>query len=339
MQHHADISFNGRQRMPGGGNLKSRIANAPGNTGLHPGASVAVIVLTFNEESNLDACLDSVKGWAAEVIVVDSYSTDRTVDIALAREPDGVRVVQHRFENYGAQWTWAVTHLPIASEWVLKLDADERVTPEFMAEVTETTANAEAETDGFYFHRRFVFMGERLRWSGRLPYDLRLWRRGKARLENRSVNEHIFVDGKQGYLRSAVLHFDHKSLSDWIEKHNRYSSLEALNAIRGDITGNVQPRLFGSPPERRMWFKLAYQTIPTGPVAYFLFLYLIRLGVLDGAAGFAYCSLRAQYLFWTELKLKEYTRRRVAPEVLWPARGQPHPRVAASDLQRHCDQT
>jgi glycosyltransferase involved in cell wall biosynthesis len=122
--------------------------------------SLSVIILTFNEEANLPAALDSVKDWAAEVFVVDSYSTDRTVDIALERATDGVRVVQHRFENYSDQWNWALSHLPVTSEWTLKLDADERVTPEFKKEVDELLRAAPPDLHGVQFRRRFVFMGK-----------------------------------------------------------------------------------------------------------------------------------------------------------------------------------
>ncbi len=299
--------------------------------------SVSVIILTFNEELNLPKCLESVKGWASEVFVVDSFSTDRTVDIARARSSDGVRVVQHAFENYGAQWNWAIERLPLTSEWVLKLDADERVTAEFIREVDQVTRTANRQVHGLYFRRHFYLMEQRLRWSGRLPFDLRLWRRGMATMEPRSVNEHLVVAGDVGFLRTAVQHSDQRPISDWIDKHNRYSSLEAQNSISKAAPEHMRPRLFGSPPERRMWFKRAYQATPAGPGAYFIFLYLVRLGILDGRIGLTYCMLRTQYLYWINVKIREFNLRGVTPVVMWPTRGQPHPDVVNTELQRHCD--
>lgn len=298
---------------------------------------ISVIVLTFNEEANLDACLDSVTGWAKEIFVVDSYSTDRTVEIALNRAGEGVRVVQHAFEDYSKQWNWALHRLPISAPWTLKLDADERVTPQFKAEAEALLRSAPADMEGVYFRRRFHFMGRKLHWLGEVGYDLRLWRTGTAVFENRSVNEHALINGRAGYLKSYVDHYDYKSTTDWIEKHNRYASLEARHIGEGNILGNVRARFWGKPDERRMWLRLLYQKLPAGPVVYFLYLYFIRLGFLDGHAGFHYCLLRAQYFFWIDLKCLEYEVTGRLPDVVWPVRGAAHPAVAASDLQRQVD--
>src|SRR5579863_8164336 len=116
-------------------------------------ADVSVIILTFNEEKNLPDCLDSVKGWAKEVFVVDSFSTDRTVDIALSRAKEGVRVVQHAFKDYSTQWNWALTRLPLKGAWTLKLDADERVTKEFKKESDAFFKTTASPIEGFYFRR------------------------------------------------------------------------------------------------------------------------------------------------------------------------------------------
>jgi len=305
--------------------------------GARPAHMIAVVVLAFNEEANLEACLDSVKEWSREVFVVDSFSTDRTVDIALSRAGDGVRVVQHAFEDYSKQWNWALSALPITAPWTLKLDADERVTPEFRVEVEALLKTASAEVEGVYFRRRFHFMGRKLHWLGEVGYDLRLWRTGKALFEDRSVNEHALVKGQTGYLKSYVEHYDYKSTTDWIDKHNRYASLEARLVIKGKILGSVRARFWGTPDERRMWLRLLYRKLPAGPVVYFLYLYFIRLGFLDGRAGLYYCLIRAQYFFWIELKLLEYKTSGRLPDVVWPERGEPHPAVAASELQRLVD--
>lgn len=300
--------------------------------------SLSVIILTFNEEANLAAALDSVKGWAAEVFVVDSYSTDATVEIALARAADGVRVVLHRFENYSDQWNWALSRLPLSCEWTLKLDADERVTPQFKNEVNALLQAASLDLHGVLFRRRLFFMGSPLRFGGlRENYDLRLWRTGRAVFERRSVNEHALVEGRKCTLKSWIEHHDHKSIAHWLDKHNRYSSLEAISLIQGNWTGDVPPRFFGSPIERRMWLRKLYYRVPGRPLLYFLYRYVLRLGLLDGLAGFRFAFLHASFLYWIDLKRAEYRTTGELPLVLWPPRGAPHPLVASSELQRQVD--
>lgn len=296
---------------------------------------LGVIILTFNEEANLAAAIDSIQGWAKEIFVVDSYSTDRTVEIALSYENRGVQVVQHAFENYSAQWNWALCHLPISQEWTLKLDADERVTPEFKDEVGQLLSSVNEEVEGFYFRRRLVFLGKRLRWGGTTQnHDLRLWRSHRATFENRTVNEHALVRGQTREIQSYVDHCDFKTFSDWLDKHNRYASMEARCHIERNVTGDVPPRLMGNPAERRMWFRSVYYKVPLRHYFYFLYRYILRLGFLDGKAGFHFAFLRASYHYWIDLKIEEYRRTGVLPEVLWPPRGQPHPVVAQSELQK-----
>ena len=298
-------------------------------------ADIAIVILTFNEEANLPAALDSVRGWASEVFVVDSFSTDSTVDIALERAGDGVHVVQHAFLDYSKQWNWALTSLPIRSAWTLKLDADEGVTDAFKLEVDQIIANASPGLEGVYFRRLFHFMGKPLYWGGvSSNYVMHLWRTGKAVFEDRAVNEHALVRGETQRIGSFVEHHDFKSLADWIDKHNRYSSIEARCFIEGNVTGEVTPRIFGSPDERRMWWRRAFWAMPCRTLLYFLYRYLARLGCLDGTAGLRYCYLHAAYRYWTTLKVAEYDLRGVMPEVRWAARGEPHPTVARSPLQK-----
>lgn len=299
--------------------------------------SVAVIILTYNEEANLPAALDSVKDWAAEVFVVDSYSTDRTVDIALERAADGVRVVQHRIKNHPEQWNWALLNLPITCDWTLKLDADERVTPEFKKESDELLRSASPDLDGVQFRRRLFFMGKPVRFAFTLVHDLRLWRTGRAVFDLRPTSEHAHVRGRIGTLKSYVDHYDYKSLTDWLFKHNRYSSLEAISIIQGDLTGGVKPRLFGTPTERRAWQRKWYYRIPGRPFLYFLYRYFLHLGLLDGLAGFRFAFLHACFMYWIDLKRAEYRATGKLPTVSWEPRGAPHPLVAESEFQRQVD--
>jgi len=289
---------------------------------------LSVIILTFNEEVNLSAALNSVSGWAREIFVVDSYSTDQTVDICLARKEEGIHVVQHEFIDYSRQWNWALQNLPITSSWTLKLDADERVTPEFQSEVRKLIQTAANELDGVYFRRRIVFMGGVLRWSGvKANYDLRLWRTGKAYFEPRPVNEHALVKGGTWHLQSCVLHENTKSIADWLDKHNRYSSMEVINIIENNVTGDIAPRIFGNATERRMFLRKLRLVLPCKAFLSFIYIYIIRLGFLDGRSGFRYAILKSAFAYWIHLKVTEYYRTGRKPEVVWPQRGVANPNV------------
>lgn len=301
-------------------------------------APITVIILTFNEEANLEETLDSVIGWASEIFVVDSFSTDRTLEIALGKRGEGVQVVQHPFENYSTQWNWAIERLPISRPWILKLDADEQLTSAFREEVSRRLADAAIEEAAFILHRRLVFLGRSLRWGGTFPNGhLRLWRAGRGRFEDREVNEHVIVDGKIGEIQVPFEHHDKKSLVAWLDRHNRYSSMEARALICGNVVGEVEARPFGGPEERRMWLRKIYYRLPFRPFWYFLYRYLFRLGFLDGTAGFAYAFLHSSYRYWIDLKRREYERTGHLPPTTWPPRGESHPIVARSDLQKRVD--
>lgn len=299
---------------------------------------LSVIILTFNEEANLPLALKSVKGWANEIFVVDSYSNDNTVNIALSFVNDGVKIVQHSFEDYSKQWNWALNHLPISSTWTLKLDADERVTREFKSEVTQLLEEAQSDLEGAYFKCLFYFMNTPIKYGGiSSNYHFRIWRTGKVVFEDRSVNEHAITKGNTIKLKSYVEHHDYKSLNEWIDKHNRYSSLEAISYIKGNVTGDVQPRVWGTPPERRMWLRNFYYALPFRSLIYFFYRFVFRLGFLDGRSAFRYIFLHTVYRYWINLKILQYQKTGQLPDVKWPDRGKPHQGVQNSELQKYVD--
>ena len=197
-------------------------------------ANVAVVILTFNEEDNLPNAIDSVLGWAREIHVVDSYSTDGTVDVALKYASEGVpiTVVQHGFENYAAQWKWCLSSLPIQTEWTFKLDADERMTQPLKDECSELMDTLAADISGVLVPFHMVFLGKRMRYGGSgRNHVLRLWRTGVGHFDDRIVNESMLVPGLLARTKEAFIHHSTKDLTDWLEKHNRYSSLEARCSI------------------------------------------------------------------------------------------------------------
>jgi glycosyltransferase involved in cell wall biosynthesis len=257
-------------------------------------ADVAVIILTYNEEANISQALGSVCGWARQVFVVDSFSNDDTLDIASRYPCD---IVQNAFEDHARQRNFALSRLPIKSEWILFLDADEWVPQDLKQEITTLIASKPKE-NGFFIKWRLIWMG---RWIKRGYYPtwiLRLARHGKVRCEDRAVNEHLIVEGPTGRLANDFLHEDRKGVTAWIEKHNRYASREAGELLRNRIAGHsrIQARLFGSQAERKRWMRQqVWERLPPilRPFLYFFFRYVVRAGFLDGRAALIYHFLQA----------------------------------------------
>lgn len=261
-----------------------------------------MIVPTFNEERNIKRALDSVCGWAERVWVVDSLSVDHTVAICRAR--GDVCVAANRFENYGAQWNWALDNLPIETEWVMKLDADEVVTPELRKELEVGVAEAGPEVAGFAVWRKFTFMGKWLKHTSGKCYDVRVWRRGRGRFEPRSVNEHLVLEGRAQRLRSPLLHEDRKGIGAWVWRHNRYSTMEAGEYFQR--MSHWDERLSDKGVAlRRLVKNRVWPWVPCKPMVHFLYLAVFRLGFLDGKAGIEYAKLRYFYYYLIELKKKE----------------------------------
>jgi glycosyltransferase involved in cell wall biosynthesis len=271
-------------------------------------APVSVLVPTLDEELNLSECLASLK-WADEVFVVDSFSADRTLEIA---RDHGAHVVQHGFESYSRQKNWALDSLPFRNDWVLIVDADERVPSELQAEIESVVSNS--AQDGYYVNRRFIFLGRWIRHAGWYPsWNLRLFRHRLGRYDDREVHEHVVLDGSVGYLRHDLLHLDRRGLDAFIARHNRYSTLEAaarLKALRDDPDRARLPVSFLASPVHRKRFlrERVWPRVPAKPLALFVYMYVVRAGFLDGGAGLALCVFHAFQEFMVGLKLAELRR-------------------------------
>jgi glycosyltransferase involved in cell wall biosynthesis len=284
----------------------------PAMRGSHPATrSLAVIILTYNEEAHLARALANVVGWAHEVFVVDSMSTDRTLEIASEHD---CHLIQHRFENFAKQRNFALDHLPIRSEWVLFLDADEWLPDSLREEISQLIATSPLE-NGFDLRFRFMWMG---RWIRRGYYStriLRLFRYRKGRCEDRAVNERPLVEGPIGHLRHHLVHEDRKGVTEWIAKHNRYARLEALELLHATHDNGyreLDARLFGAQAERRRWIRQRiWNRLPplVRPFAYFTYRYLLAGGFLDGKAGLTYHFLQALWFpFLIDVKYLELRR-------------------------------
>ncbi|HUL73825.1 MAG TPA: glycosyltransferase family 2 protein [Vicinamibacterales bacterium] len=262
---------------------------------------VSVVILTHNEERNLRACLESVAGWAAAVYVVDSGSTDAT--LMVARQFDAV-VAAHAFDTHARQWAWALAQLPLATEWVLALDADQRLTPELRASIASALA-APGAANGYFVCRRQVFRGRWIRHGGYYPkYLLKLFRRQHLSIDHADlVDHHFHVAAPTGRLRGDLIEDNRNEaqIADWTAKHNRYAVLQArqeLVAASGPAIGIGA--LFGSPDDRTRWLKRVWAGLPLylRPVLYVAYRYVLRFGWLDGKEGFIFHVLQG---FWYRL--------------------------------------
>ena len=265
---------------------------------------LSVIVLTYNEERNLEACLRSVGDLTSDIFVVDSGSTDRTA--AIARE-QGARVVIHAFESHAKQWQWALANLPITSAWILALDADQAVTPELRASIAQQLPawTAAGTPAGAYLNRRQVFRGRWIRHGGYYPkYLLKLFRRDAVVLDAEDlVDHHFHVNGPTATLADDLIEDNRNedAIAVWIGKHNRYAVQQAREETARNADPDRRPtRAFGSPDERtryrkRLWYRMPLYVRPFG---YFIYRYIFRLGFLDGKEGFIFHFMQA---FWYRL--------------------------------------
>ncbi len=260
---------------------------------------VAVVVLAKNEALNIGACLRSVVGWAAEVFVVDSGSTDGTDVLASAL---GATVVAHPFEGHVRQWQWALGALPLESRWVLALDADQRVTPELAAAIAEAIASGRDDVAGWFVNRRQIFRGRWIRYGGYYPkYLLKLFRRDAVWLDTGDLVDHHFrVRGRTARLRGDLVEDNGNDarIADWISRHSRYAYLQACEEVAGADAANGTGL---SGPDARTWRqKQLWRRLPryVRPAAYFAYRYVVRLGFLDGKQGFVFHALQG---FWYRL--------------------------------------
>lgn len=256
---------------------------------------VAVVILTYNEEKNIAQALDSVSGWANEIFILDSYSSDRTVEIARRYS---CHVSQNKFEDYAKQRNHALDSLPIRSEWVLFLDADEWLPSEIKHEISERLASAPLE-NGFALNRRLIWLGRWIRRGYYPSWILRLFRRGKGRCEDRAVNEHLLVEGAIGELRHDFIHEDRKGVGDWIAKHKGYAALEAKELLGSSAAlayREMDARLFGTQAQRKRWLRhKVWNRLPPliRPFFYFFYRYVLSGGFLDGKEALHYHFLHA----------------------------------------------
>lgn len=260
--------------------------------------SFSIIILTYNEESNLPSCLDSLVDLNVPIFVVDSFSTDRTLEILNARN---IEFTQHAFENYAIQRNWAQEHCPHETEWIFHLDAGERVSEELKLWL-KSSFNPDTNIDGFMFSRRTFFLGKWIRHGGHYPnFHLRLFRKSKGHCEAKAYDQHFIVEGEVQKIRNRSDIIDEVSdtIHAFIQSHSKWALFEAIETIsKTSEQGEVQAKWNGNPIERQRWLKqYLFQRTPlfVRSLFYFIYRYFLRMGFLDGIPGLIFHFLQG---FW-----------------------------------------
>ena len=266
--------------------------------------SFSIVILTFNEEKNLKYCLESIQ-WCDDIVILDSYSTDDTLKIA---QENNLRIYQRKFDNFASQRNFAHDKIKFKHDWVFHLDADEVFTEELKKEIDKKIHKS--NYDAYLVPSKIMLMGRWLRYSGMYPtYQVRLGKFEKLSFNQvgHGQKEDIPAD-RVGVLNSPYIHYNFSSgLYAWFERHNKYSSEEAISALQYRNTKHLELNgLFSSNPyQRRNVLKQISYNFPFRPFFRFIYMYIFRLGFLDGRQGLHYCSLMALYEFMTAIKIEE----------------------------------
>lgn len=271
-------------------------------------SDLTIIILTKNEEKNLDKCINSLGNIAKRIVIIDSFSSDKTVDLA---KKLGAEVYEHQFENHAAQFNWALDNISLDTEWVMKVDADEEFTPELREEINDKLDSIPLNVNGIILRRRVYFMGRWLKHGGRYPQLLlRIFRVGHGMSEMKLMDEHLIItDGNTITFKNDFLDNNNKSLEWWIGKHNWYSNKEVLDYQRkqrkmeeDSTETSFQARVI------RLLKNYGYYSFPKFLRAhlYYIYRYYIQLGFLDGTEGKIYTFLQAYwYRFLVDAKMYE----------------------------------
>jgi glycosyltransferase involved in cell wall biosynthesis len=275
---------------------------------LKPRVEISVFIPSKNEATNIARCIRSVL-WVDQVFVVDSQSTDQTIEIA---EKLGAKVVQFEYKGgWPKKKNWALQNLPFCHEWVLILDADECLPPEAEEEIRKIVSNPNEKHSGYWINRRYFFLGKPLKHAYFPNWNLRLFKHKFGRYEkitelntdsgDNEIHEHVVVQGTTGRLNSIMDHYAFPTIDSFIEKHNRYSNWEAVveSSAEDDETALQHD---GVKAKRRL--RKIFRKLPFRPTLRFLYVYFWQKGILDGWRGYIFARLHAQYEFLSQAKAK-----------------------------------
>jgi glycosyltransferase involved in cell wall biosynthesis len=273
-------------------------------------SSLTAIILTKNEELHITRCIGSLKTCAERIIIVDSYSTDRTVDLARTA---GAEIYQRPFHNYADQFNWALDNCNITSSWIMRIDADEYIDADLANNLSGQLGAISDDVTGVVVTRYISFLGRIIRHGGVSPQQLlKIWRTGFGRVESRWMDEHTILS-KGGIVNfsGALVDDNQKDISFWIEKHNRYAIREMIDFINSEYHFFPEQELVGTSEEaksKRIKKKSVYNRVPllSRAIVLFVYRYIFRLGFLDGKEGLSFTLLQTLwYRYLVDLKIIE----------------------------------
>ncbi len=271
--------------------------------------NISFLIITFNEEENIKRCLESIK-WSDDIAIVDSGSTDRTIEICNAYE--NTSVYFRKFDDYASQRNWLIDNHNFKNDWIFVIDADESLDEGLSQELHDCAKLKKADIYAYAVRRKNYFLGKYLKHCGYPDfYIIRMFKRGKGKFLL-SVNERLEVQGRMERLKNYLCHDNNKGLTDFVEKHNRYSSVESEIFIKKAKKNNILNSIFSfNKLKNEKLLKNLIIFLPCKGVVTFFYLYILRLGFLDGEAGFIYCVMKAFYFFLIEIKMTELRMRGV----------------------------
>lgn len=290
---------------------------------------IEVMIPTFNEAAHI---AETVKNASqlGPVFVLDSFSKDGTQDLA---RKAGATVVEHVFENYSKQKNWGLDNLPFKGKWLFILDADERLTPELVDEIRRVARDPKS-ADAYFVNRVVIMMGRAVWHGGMFPsWNLRFFRRGTCRYEDRSVHEHMVFEGRPDYMYNLMLHIRRETIHDYLAKHIRYADMESDEWVKQRL-GEAMParpsNMFKDLLRWRIYLRRdVWPNIPFKPLVRFIYMYFFRLGFLDGSAGWHLANLMASYEYMIKLTYIEKLDRRRKKAGPGPGRAAPAQQPAA----------
>ncbi|MBL1353648.1 MAG: glycosyltransferase family 2 protein [Zetaproteobacteria bacterium] len=280
-------------------------------------ASVCVVILTYNEEIHIKRCIKSLEPIASKIFIVDSFSSDKTVEIA---ESLGAVVAQRKWKNYADQFQWGLDNCGAESQWVMRMDADEYLEPDLLEELPKALNDVSDEITGFYIRRKVLFYGKWIKHGGFYPHTLlRVWRNGQGRIEQRWMDEHIVLPelSKTTMLKGHLVDDNLKGMTFWIDKHNSYASREMVDLLNNkyhllerddSLKTNDDPQA----KWKRIMKDDVYSRLPLAlrSTIYFLYRYFLRLGFLDGGKGFIWHFMQGYwYRMLVDVKIMEIEER------------------------------
>lgn len=275
---------------------------------------LSVYIPTLNEEINLPQCLESVRKLGATIFVVDSNSTDRTVEIARAA---GCQVFTGNWRTFSDKMNWAINELPIQTPWTLRIDADEWITDELIEELKYKLRDTPDEVGAYSINRRVYFLKRWIRFGGMYPlWGVRLWRSGKAKCEVRELDEHMEVSGRIEKLDHDIVDEGQRGLTHWVQKHNQYADAEVREILRAQGQGDASTTLTAQAAKKRWLKDNFYYRLPKflRALLFWMYRYFIKLGFLDGFPGLIYHTLHGfWYRFLIDAKLYELEIRSKLP--------------------------